>query len=184
MSFRSAVLSCMLLAGLTLCSRVGLAQGPGQGEFKIRNIRQQLVVAPDYRAVTTGAGTRSASIAKKWLQIETEFDSNPEWADDVTLKYYALVGKGREARLFGGEVTYINVQRGQRHLSAMFMHPNTVERYGRGRVESVHVEIWYKGQRVGQDSVSADQRALVGRLRGDPRVSPRSTADPMVGHRI
>ena len=152
MSFRSAVLSYTVLVALTLCPRVGFAQGPAQGLFKIRNVRQQLVVAPDYRAVTTGAGNRSSSLSKKWLQIETEFDSDPEWADDVTLKYYVLVGKGREARLFGGEVTYINVQKGQRHLSAMFMHPNTVERYGRGRVESVHVEVWYKGQRVDQET--------------------------------
>ena len=47
MSFRSAVLSYTVLAGLTLFSGTGLAQGPAAGEFKIRNIRQQLVVAPD-----------------------------------------------------------------------------------------------------------------------------------------
>jgi hypothetical protein len=81
-------------------------------------------VAPDYRAALTGLGNRSTALTKKCLEIETEFDSAPDWADDATLKYYVVIGRRRVAKLFGGEVTCISVKGGMRHLSAMFMHPN------------------------------------------------------------
>lgn len=123
---------------------------PRFGDFKIAAIHEQLVVAPDYGSFVTGASASGASLAKKWLRIETDFSSAPEWADDVTVKYYVLMGRGRQARMFGGELTYINVEQGQHHLSAMFMHPNTVERYGQGNVEAVHVELWYQGTLLDQ----------------------------------
>jgi hypothetical protein len=125
---------------------------PGPGSFKIRSIRQQLVVPPDFKAVVTGVGARSAALAERWLRIEVEFDSQPEWADDVQLKYYVLMGTGREARMFAGEVTHVNVARGARHYSAMFMHPNAVQRYGRGQVQAVAVQLFHQSRLIDQDS--------------------------------
>jgi hypothetical protein len=152
MSTRKIVLIVALLVTAPLFSFRSSAQLPSRiGDFKIRAIRQQLVVAPDYRSLVTGTGNSSSVLTKKWLRIETEFDTVPEWADDLSVKYYVLIGKGREAKLFGGQVDYINVQKGQHHLSAMFMHPNTVDRYGQGNVEAVHVELWYKGRLMDQD---------------------------------
>lgn len=137
------VLSVAFLMGTIL----SFAQAPAPvrpGDFKLRNIRQQLVVAPNYEAAG-GAGVSGAALTKKWLRIETEFETVPEWADDLTLKYHVLIGRGREAKMFVGEVTYVNVARG-RHFSAMFMHPNSVERYGQGKVEAVAVELRYQGR--------------------------------------
>jgi len=151
MSNRKTALVVVLLLVSPFFSFLSSAQyGPAAGSFKIRSIRQQLVVPPDYRSLVQGLGTSGSSLAKKWLRIETAFDSAPEWADDVQVKYYVLMGRGRQARIFGGQETYINVQAGQNHVSAMFMHPNTVERYGQGNVEAVHVEIWFQGQLVDQ----------------------------------
>lgn len=126
---------------------------PPAAPFKLKGIHQQLVIPPDYKAIVTGTGARSAMLGDKWLRIETEFDSTPEWADDVQVKYFVLMGKDRNARLFAGDVTYVNVARGMRHFSAMFVHPNTVQRYGNGQVEAVAVQIFYKGQLIDQDSV-------------------------------
>jgi hypothetical protein len=134
-------------------SFLSFAQGPGGGnEFAIRDIHQQLVSAPQYASMIEGQGTTGASFQKKWLRVETTFDSTPEWADDVTLKYYVLMGKGRETKLFTGEATYVNVARGTRHVSALFINPNTVERYGQGRVETVAVELLYKGRLIDRAS--------------------------------
>ncbi len=153
MSIQKTALVVVLLLTAPFFSFLSSAQAPVRfGDFKIKAIREQLVVAPDYKSLVSGVGTTGSTLAKKWLRIETEFDTLPEWADDVTLKYYVLMGRGRDARMFGGEVTYINIEKGQRHMSAMFMHPNTVERYGQGNVEAVHVELWYQGRLMDQDN--------------------------------
>ena len=43
-----------------------------------------------------------------------------------------------------GELTYINVPAARKHISSLFVHPTTLERYG--KIESVHCEIWSKGK--------------------------------------
>jgi hypothetical protein len=68
------------------------------------------------------------------------------------LKYYVLLGQGDKARTFVGEMTYVNVPRGSRHASAMFMHPNTIQRYGGGQVQAVAVQLFYRGRLVDQSS--------------------------------
>jgi hypothetical protein len=151
MSIQKTALVVVLLLAAPFFSFLSSAQVPVRfGDFKITAIHQQLVVPPNYSALAEGLGTSGSSLSKKWLRIETDFSSVPEWADDVSVKYYVLIGRGRQARMFGGEVTYINVQQGQHHLSAMFMHPNTIQRYGQGNVEAVHVELWYQGTLMDQ----------------------------------
>jgi hypothetical protein len=124
------------------------SDNPNGPPFKIDVIRQSLVMPPDYSAAVSGTGTRSTALGDRWLKIETEFDSAPQWADDVQLKYYVLLSDGRDLRLFVGDVTYVNVSRGLHHYSAMFMHPNTIQRYGNGQVQAVAVQLFYKGQPI------------------------------------
>ena len=127
--------------------------GASSQEVKITRIVRQLVTPPDYRALETGTIFRPPTLNVKWLQVEVEFESKPEWADEVQIKYYVLMSKGQEARLFVGEITHVDVPRGSHHYSAMFMHPNMVERYGRGQIESVAAQIFYKNRPVDQNSV-------------------------------
>jgi hypothetical protein len=115
--------------------------------FEIRRITYDLVRAPRYREAVTGASSGS-SISDRWLMVEVEFSTELEWTDDLMVKFTVLMGEGREMRMFGGSLTHIDIKRGSRHFSAMFMHPNAVERYGRNKVQGVYVELWYKGQRV------------------------------------
>jgi hypothetical protein len=148
----------MLAVAFMIPDLLSFAQASDVGNpanFKIRAIRQQLVSAPDYRSLITGAGPHSNTLSDKWLRIETEFDSVPEWADDVQVKYYVLLGSGKDARMFVGDVTYVNVAKGTRHISAMFIHPNTVQRYGNGNVQAVAVQIFHTGQMIDQDSLPA-----------------------------
>ena len=155
MSDRKATLTFAVSVAFLIPSLLSFAQAPATPEalpFKIRAIRPQLVSPPDYRTTISGTAARSFTVGDKWLRIETDFDSTPDWADDVQLKYYVLMGRGAGARMFTGEVTYVNVAKGLRHCSAMFIHPNTVQRYGNGRVEAVAVQLFYKGRLIDQDS--------------------------------
>ena len=127
-------------------------QAPASPLFRIKAVRQRLVNPPDYRSIVSGAGGRSVSAGQNWLQIETEFESSPDWADDVQLKYYVLLGRGENAHALVGEITYVNVAKGPQHYSAMFVHPNTLQRYGKGQVEAVAVQLFYKGQLIDQSS--------------------------------
>ena len=111
MSDRNTKLTWMLAVAFLIPALLSFAQAPDTGNpvnFKIRSVRQQLVSAPDYRSVISGIGNRSTALSDKWLRIETEFDSVPEWADDVQLKYYVLLGSGKDTRMFVGDVTYVN----------------------------------------------------------------------------
>jgi hypothetical protein len=124
----------------------------GPGDFKLVGITQKLVEAPDYGTFTKELGSPSQGSKKRWLKIEATFSSAPPWADDVQLKYWVLMGRGNNAKLFAGEVTHVNVERGQGHYSAMFVHPTTIERFGSGQAEAVAVQLYYKGVLMGQES--------------------------------
>jgi hypothetical protein len=123
-------------------------------DFKIRTIRRQQIEAPSYNASGTGAdlGGRPSTLWRQWYKIEVQFSSRPEWADDIQMKYYVLVGTGRDQRMFSGEITHVNVARGTQHYSAMFMHPNTLRRYGGGEVQAVAVQLFHQNRLVDQTS--------------------------------
>jgi len=83
-----------------------------------------------------------------WKLFECEFDSQPEWADDIEVKWYVLMG-GRQQTLATGSDTYIYVKKARRHVVAMFMHPMVMERWMGTTVQTsmdVGVEIWVQGR--------------------------------------
>ncbi len=122
-------------------------------DFRVRDIKKDLIKAPTYGAGTSEiGGGRPSTLHTDWLRIEAQFESRPEWADDVTVKFHVLMGDGADRRLFSGEMTHINVQKGQQHYSAMYMHPNTVRRFGNGRVVAVAVQLFYQGRLMDQRS--------------------------------
>jgi hypothetical protein len=127
-------------------------QPPALAPFRITAIRQRLVSPPDFRSILQDTGNRSTGANQNWLQIEAEFASAPEWADDVQLKYYVLVGQGENARCLIGEMIYVNVAKGPQHYSGMFVHPNTLQRYGNGQVGAVAVQLFHRGLLVDQSS--------------------------------
>ena len=150
-------LGCLLFLSVVSPAFLSLAQQAAQtqpGDFTIRNIQQQLINGP-VMVEAAGQGISGSAYQKKWLRIETQYDSKPAWADDLTFKYYVLLRRGRDAKLFTGEVTYVNVARGSGHISGVFVHPNMVDRYGQGRVEAVAVEVRHQGRLM--DSASDQQ---------------------------
>jgi hypothetical protein len=155
MSDRMAILAFSVSVAFLIPAVLSFAQEP-QGSapppFRINAVRQRLLSPPDYRSIVMDTGARAVGVGQNWLRIETEFESSPEWADDVQLKYYVLLGRGDNARILVGDMTYINVARGSQHSSAMFVHPNTLQRYGGGQVEAVAVQLFYKGRLIDQSS--------------------------------
>ena len=127
-------------------------QGAAPSPFRIQSVSQKLLAPPDYRSIIMDTGMRSVSVGQNWLRIETQFESLPDWADDVQLKYYVLLGRGDNARVLVGDITYINVAKGTQHTSAMFVRPNTLQRYGAGQVEAVAVQLFYKGRLFDESS--------------------------------
>ncbi len=125
---------------------------PAPLPFQITSVRQRLVSPPDYRSIIMDTGSRSIAAGQNWLRVDTEFESLPDWADDVQFKYFVLLGRGETAHCLVGEITYVNVAKGAQHHSAMFVHPNTLQRYGNGQVEAVAVQLFYKGRLVDQSS--------------------------------
>jgi hypothetical protein len=78
--------------------------------------------------------------------VTVEYDTAPEWIDELVFTYYALFqGFDEEAdrdvmRLCKGKVTCVNIPRGRSHRGAMWLHPHTVERYGELRYLAVVIE--------------------------------------------
>ncbi len=126
------------------------------GDFDITGIHLFARQAPRYSGANTGdLGGETPAANKPWLRIEVDFSTKPAWSDDLQMKYYVLMGKGREAKLLTGTITHVNIPRGQRHYSAMFLHPNTLDRFG-GRVEKVAVMLYYQNRLM---SVASEPKA-------------------------
>ncbi len=107
---------------------------------------------------------------QKWGVITVHFSSKPEWADDVMIKYYVLVRdpKGKPS-MFTGSASYVSVHAGLDHMGFIFLHPNSLARYG--AVKRIEAEIWCKG-------VLADFRQWPGKSEGTwwNKVAPISGA--------
>lgn len=155
MSNRIAMVTLSVSVAFLIPAVLSFAQNPQASAlppFRIRAIRQRLVSPPDYRSIVMDTGSRSTSGSQNWLRIEAEFESSPDWADDVQLKYYVLLGQGNNTRCLVGDMTYVNVARGSQHYSGMYVHPNTLQRFGNGQVAAVAVQLFYKGQLIDQTS--------------------------------
>lgn len=82
---------------------------------------------------------------QNWGMVETMYDSEPKWADDIEVKYYVLM-KGDSPKkpvMLTGSVVYISVQKGRGHVSNIYIPPQAILRYG--EVVKVRAELWYNG---------------------------------------
>jgi hypothetical protein len=97
MSVRKTALAAAILRTVVLSLCLGFAQAPsGMGDSRIKVIRQQLVVAPDYRAVVTGQGDVEPVHIELWHKGHlVDQDSNPPsgvrwWEGAEPIKGYLL----------------------------------------------------------------------------------------------
>jgi hypothetical protein len=145
----SFVTACAVFVAALSLSAAAFGQAAATAPFQLKKIIKDMKNAPSYSANAGDlGGGRPSTIAIQWLMLQVQFSSIPEWADDVKIKYYVLMGKGKAARMFTGEVTHVNIQKGTDHYSVMFMHPNTVRRYGAGRVDAVAAVLYYENRLI------------------------------------
>ena len=95
----------------------------GGREFQITKITKNLIATPDY-----GIGQYLGPSNGRWLEVEVEFMSAPEWTGELTLKYYILFN----GRLLTGEVTHINISSGL-NRSVMYVLPVALGRFAGNR---------------------------------------------------
>lgn len=139
------------LAGSASAQQAGGAASLTSDIIRIRKMTPSTERTPIYR--TTSPGNTSTR-ARDWWRVVVEFETRPDWIDELEFTYYAYVkdqsNKNAEV-MFRGGVTYVNIPKG-RHLSDMFLHPGTLERMG--RVEQVAVVVKHKGAVVAIDSTA------------------------------
>ena len=121
--------------------------------IKIRKMTPVKERTPLYKTSVAG---QAAGRAPEWWRVVVEFETSPDWIDELEFTYYAYLedqsNKGLPV-MYRGTVTYMNVAKG-RHMSDMFLHPSTVVR--RGLVKQIAVVVKVKGAVVAMES-SAQQ---------------------------
>ncbi|MFH1970405.1 MAG: Amuc_1102 family pilus-like protein [Verrucomicrobiota bacterium] len=84
--------------------------------------------------------------AKDWARILVQYETDTDWTDELEFRYMVLVKHSKTSAftMFPGTVTYIDIPKGKRHTSTVFLRPTTLERYG--NVEWAGVKIYLKGK--------------------------------------
>lgn len=119
-------------------------EGDGRPVLKLRELTgygpRAILKSPD-----SGASRRSAS--REWVELGVQYDTQPDWIDEVSLSYYVLLRNPRnnpELALIKGTVGYLDVARGASHLGVAYVRPAALARYG--EVAAVAVEVRIKGE--------------------------------------
>jgi hypothetical protein len=121
------------------------AQTAATGNFAITKITKNLITAPQF--TYTGAQQYPANQREMWLEVEVEFTSTADFADDVTFKYFVSVN----GKILTGEVTHMNVMGGKGNHSVMYAPPRALERLNGNRpvtanaVQNIAVQIVQQG---------------------------------------
>ncbi len=127
-------------------------KGKGGGVLVIRlltgNGPRALMKAPDL----FGGASRSRTGPREWVEMGVQYDTDPEWIDEVAFQYYALLlnRATREYTLLKGSAAYIDVARGKGHMGVAYIRPSALARYG--EVTGVAVEVLVKGEVVASRS--------------------------------
>ena len=123
---------------------------PAGNQVKIKKIAPNSKVAtPEYKLLTG----QVMSQTRNWFQVVVDYETAPEWMDDLTFTYYIMCENKTGATkftMFRGEVTYVNVQKGK-HKSDMYLHPSTIARFG--VVQGVGVVISSQGRVLAMESL-------------------------------
>jgi hypothetical protein len=115
---------CLVFWGSTF-----LAAAQGQYPVTIKKINFSLQNAPQY--VTSGGSQpqQGVSSAEKWVILEVEFDTTPEWINEATFEMFMLIQNGNQQFNIQGIGVYQDIEKGQAHRIAMFLSPQTYKRY-------------------------------------------------------
>ena len=129
-----------------------LATAVTNKNVKIKKIAPAVVSTPEYGVNIPN----KRSEALKWFEIEVEFEVNGvELVDELTFQYTVLIN----GKLCPGEVTHVNIPKGNSRYSVMYISPRSLDRItggktlNQGMIENIWVKITKSGQVLGEDSL-------------------------------
>lgn len=113
---------------------------------------RNLVETPKFQVTTTIQGGFTPQ--KRWGRIAVQYDTTPEWIDDLSFQFFVLSRKtepGNKVSFSFYTVTarYMDIKRGQHECTA-FLRPVAIERYG--EVIAAAVEISSDGKLIAEDT--------------------------------
>ena len=127
------------------------APGAASDILRIRKMTPMKEKTPVFR---TAVQSQASARQPDWWRVMVEFETAPDWIDELEFTYYAYIedqsNKGAPV-MFRGTVTYVNVARGK-HVSDMFLHPNTIARLG--LVKQIAVVVKARGAVVATESTA------------------------------
>ena len=149
-------------AGLFLAVTVALCAPDARAQARRASAPQKAskdkVVIKKFEAIGRAARVRSpqyqlnpsenSPTVREWARIMVRFETDADWTDELEFRYFVQVhnSKNKIDLLFPGTFQYIDIPKGKRNLSTVFLRPNTLDRYG--DVIGIAVEIYAKGEMV------------------------------------
>ena len=126
-------------------------------------IRKMEATGPNTRVKTpkfNNNANEPQAKAENWARISVQYETDVEWTDALEFRYMVVVKHPKTSAfsMFPVAVTYIDIPKGKRHTSTVFLRPNTLKRYG--NVEWAGVKIYLKGK---------DTPVAVAQMPNDPR---------------
>ena len=147
-------IALLIALGISSLTAFGQQPAPGGGSDIVR-IRKlyapEKVKTPVFRTAVQG---QASAKQPDWWRVAVEYETAPDWIDEMEFTYYTYVedqsNKGAPV-MFRAMVAYVNVAKG-RHMSDVFLHPNTIARMG--LVKQIAVVIKVKGVVVATESTA------------------------------
>ena len=139
---------------------LAIMTSPGMAEvsLKIRDIEvEDNIYTPHYEAETELDHAPGAS--QRWIRLAVDYETRGGWINELTIQHLALAGSNFTCPspvILTEEVTYINIAPGN-HVSYVYMHPNSVERY-KQRAKKLDVAVRF----ISNGEVIATQRTNKG----------------------
>lgn len=129
-----------------LCALAGSISAQNRAsEIQLSKISRDLITPPDY---SYSGAEKLRESHDRWLKVEVRFAAAPEFTDEVTFKYYLLIG----GKILTGEVTHVNVLAGRELYSSMYVSPHALAYVLGNRppntnsVENIAVQVVQKGE--------------------------------------
>lgn len=126
-------------------------------DVKIEKISPSVTTTPEYQVRNT---TDKRATYLKWLEIEVEFSvDRVELVDELTFEYLVEIN----GKLCPGEVTHVNIPKGNSLFSVMYMSPRSIDRLtgnkplSNAMIGNMWVSIKKQGQTLATKSMQPGQ---------------------------
>lgn len=160
-----------LLAGFVFVHCISVDAAKKEFKFEKIDFGYQAVSAQETTIKGLGKGKLTAlGKPKGWGVIESVYESLPDWADDVELRYYVLLKakKKKKQVMLAGSISYAHVEKGKHHFSNIYIPPQVLHRYG--QVLRIRAEVWYNG--ILQDSTQWPRKKKASKIPWWTRIKP------------